>query len=276
MDESLTPTSILMPETFAIVVGVRAAYVVGVDGEIETISFIDAKKRINYGPPPLVCHGPSVAKRLGLDSFSGFDLLELFAFVRPAWFAVPTPQGLAEALNLTPPSGHEDEAMLLFTATKALLRQLSEDAPFIYANVAPKARAMGKGGWQWADVVLAALKNGRENGKRKENKKEAQGLRIWDTLPEWEERPPPPKASDFPVSPDEARSRLKALLSGGVSENRKEQQAFTAGITAAFDPCTDENEPRFVLAEAGTGVGKTIGYIAPASVWAEKMTAAYG
>ena len=29
-------------------------------------------------------------------------------------------------------------------------------------------------------------------------------------------------------------------------------------------------EPRVVLAEAGTGVGKTLGYIAPASLWAEK------
>ena len=270
MDESLTPTSILMPETFAIVAGVRAAYVVGVDGEIETISFNDAKKRIHEGPPPLVCHAPSVAKRLGLNSFSGFDLLELFAFVRPAWFAVPTPQGLAEALNLTPPSGHEDEAMTLFTATKTLLSQLTNDAPFIYGSAAPKARAMAKANWQWAEVVLAALKNGRENGKRNKNKKESQGLRIWDTLPEWEERPPPPKSTDYPVSPDEARSRLKALLSGAASENRKEQQAFTAGITAAFDPPADEDEPRFVLAEAGTGVGKTIGYIAPASVWAEK------
>ncbi len=271
MNESLVPVSILMPETFAIVVGVRAAYVVGVDGEIETISFVDAKKRILSGPPPLVCHAPSVAKRLGLDSFLNFDLLELFAFVRPAWFAVPTPQGLAEALNLTPPSGHEDEAMILFSATKYLLKQLSEDAPFIYASVAPKARAMAKGGWQWADVVLSAIDRGKKDGTKKDaSKKQPGGLRIWDTLPEWEDRPPPPKSTDYPVSPDEARSRLKALLSGAASENRKEQQAFTAGITAAFDPCADEDEPRFVLAEAGTGVGKTLGYIAPASVWAEK------
>ena len=28
--------------------------------------------------------------------------------------------------------------------------------------------------------------------------------------------------------------------------------------------------PQAVLAEAGTGVGKTLGYIAPASLWAEK------
>ena len=31
-----------------------------------------------------------------------------------------------------------------------------------------------------------------------------------------------------------------------------------------------EEEPHVVLAEAGTGVGKTLGYIAPASLWAER------
>lgn len=259
-----------MPETFALVAGVRAAYVVGVDGEIETISFIEAKKRINSGPPPLVCHGPSVAKRLGLDGFAAFDLLELFAFVRPAWFAVPTPKGLAEALNLSPPTAHEDEAMVLFSAAKTMLRQLATDAPFMYGVTAPIAQAMKKGGWLWADTVLSALDAGKKLSAKDGAKKQTAGLRIWDMLPEWEDRPPPPKATDFPVTPIEARSRLKALLSGSASEDRKEQQDFTAGITAAFDACNNMDEPIFVLAEAGTGVGKTLGYIAPASVWAEK------
>ena len=33
---------------------------------------------------------------------------------------------------------------------------------------------------------------------------------------------------------------------------------------------TSPDRPHAVLAEAGTGVGKTLGYIAPASLWAEK------
>ncbi|MEI9900201.1 MAG: hypothetical protein WDN31_08820 [Hyphomicrobium sp.] len=31
-----------------------------------------------------------------------------------------------------------------------------------------------------------------------------------------------------------------------------------------------EDQPKVVLVEAGTGVGKTLGYVAPASLWAEK------
>ena len=37
-----------------------------------------------------------------------------------------------------------------------------------------------------------------------------------------------------------------------------------------FDVPQNEDEPILVLAEAGTVIGKTLGYIAPSSVWAEK------
>ena len=35
----------------------------------------------------------------------------------------------------------------------------------------------------------------------------------------------------------------------------------------------EEGQPNLVLAEAGTGVGKTLGYLAPATVWAAKNNA---
>ena len=41
-------------------------------------------------------------------------------------------------------------------------------------------------------------------------------------------------------------------------------------VTQAFAPRGAPRQPNAVLAEAGTGVGKTLGYIAPASLWAEK------
>src|SRR5262249_56201922 len=42
------------------------------------------------------------------------------------------------------------------------------------------------------------------------------------------------------------------------------------GVGSAWGPRLVEGEPQFVLAEAGTGVGKTMGYIAPASLWSER------
>src|SRR5690606_30259107 len=67
----------------------------------------------------------------------------------------------------------------------------------------------------------------------------------------------------------EARARLAELL-GGSAEARPSQADYASAASAAFAPREEEDAPALVLAEAGTGVGKTLGYVAPASVWAEK------
>ena len=49
--------------------------------------------------PLLLLNAPLVATRLGYPDLSGLDLLELYAFIHPARFVVPTPKGLAHALG---------------------------------------------------------------------------------------------------------------------------------------------------------------------------------
>src|SRR5207253_2914441 len=85
----------------------------------------------------------------------------------------------------------------------------------------------------------------------------------------WQERPPPPPPGNAPVSVADARGRLAALLGEGA-EARPQQADYAAAVAAAFAPRDRPDAPHAVLAEAGTGVGKTLGYIAPASLWAEK------
>ena len=95
------------------------------------------------------------------------------------------------------------------------------------------------------------------------------GLAIWNNLPEWEDRAPETPPRDFPVEAIEARAQLVKLLGGGAEE-RPEQIQYAGNVTPAFDARSKRGEPSVVLADAGTGVGKTMGYIAPASIWAEK------
>ncbi|NVN42240.1 ATP-dependent DNA helicase, partial [Ameyamaea chiangmaiensis] len=45
---------------------------------------------------------------------------------------------------------------------------------------------------------------------------------------------------------------------------------FASVATHAFAPRAHIGDPQVLLAEAGTGTGKTLGYLAPASVWAEQ------
>src|SRR3546814_17685032 len=72
----------------------------------------------------IMLNAPLVGQRLGYPELSGLDLLELFAFVFPARFAVPTPKGFAHALGLAPPKDDADAAPFLRRAAEALLERM--------------------------------------------------------------------------------------------------------------------------------------------------------
>src|SRR6185436_11622192 len=61
-----------------------------------------------------------------------------------------------------------------------------------------------------------------------------------------------------------------ARVASMVGQMRPEQASYSDAATYAFGPREQVGAPRVALVEAGTGTGKTLGYLAPASVWAEK------
>jgi len=251
---------VLVPRAPALVAGFREILWLSPEGEIEALSPEEAHTRLD-GETPMVCHARAVARRLDMAGFAALDLLELFAFVRPAQFCVPTPRGLAAALGLAPPGTMAEACVTLATAARALLQQLQAESE---PDIRVIAEAADQAGWTWGPAVLAALPPGEPGAVRR-----AAGLRVWQSLAEWQERPPPPPPGNAPVSPEDARTRLAALLGDGA-EARPQQADYAAAVAAAFAPRDRPDRPQAVLAEAGTGVGKTLGYIAPASLWAEK------
>ncbi|MDA1090886.1 MAG: ATP-dependent DNA helicase, partial [Proteobacteria bacterium] len=116
--------------------------------------------------------------------------------------------------------------------------------------------------WPWAGAVLAALGDSDTNTKKS-------AMQVWNFLDEWQDQPPETPPGNQPVGDDETRGRLAELL-GSRAEKRDEQVQYALSCGLAFQPPGKAGESTLVLAEAGTGVGKTLGYIAPASVWAEK------
>ena len=218
--------------------------------------------------PPILCHAPATARRLGVPVFPARDALELFAFVRPATFCLPTPRGLADALGLTVSSGLVAEAEALQAATAALLDQLAKLDGEPLREAAETARVMARAGWPWGPECMAAL-NTIAPAAPEPGHTSLSPLRVWMKLREWQDEPPPPPPSALPVAPEEARQRLADLV-GDTREARTQQADYAAAASAAFAPRDAAGEPRVVLAEAGTGTGKTLGYIAPASLWAEK------
>ena len=250
----------LVPHAPVLVAGFREVLWLDPDGQIEALAPADARSRVER-ETPMLCHGPATARRLDAPAFPALDLLELFAFVYPARFCVPTPRGLAEALGLAPPHSLPEACVTLATVARALLEKLAEE---VDPEVRAIAEVMDRAGWLWGPAVLAALPPAEPNALRK-----AAGLRVWIRLDEWSEPAPAPPPGNEPVSPEEARSRLTKLL-GAVAEPRPQQSDYAAAVTVAFAPRDQPDQPQAVLAEAGTGVGKTLGYIAAASLWAEK------
>ena len=250
---------VLLPEAPAMVLRASGVVWLNPEGDVETIGRAEAIRRFESGARPLFCHGRAIGRRLGA-SVSGHDVVELFAFVRPARFAPPTPRGLAGAMGLDPPETAEAEAASLFAVARALMSELADDRD---AETAAIAKVMAAAGWAWGPAVLAAL------GVDPSERAHTAALEVWRRLPEWQEHTPPPPPGSQPVDPAEARARLTRLL-GDRSEPRPSQADYASAVSAAFLPREHEDQPRMVLAEAGTGVGKTLGYVAPASVWAEK------
>lgn len=256
---------LMLPEAPTLAVGLATAVWLSADGEIEELTLKEAAERAELRRPVL-CHGPAVARRLDIARFPCFDVLELYAFVRPARFCVPTVDGLAVALDLPPPKDLAARATLLLTGASALLRELSM-RPRDRDDL-PVAWAMARGGWHWGVAVLAAL--GEEADERE--RAPSAGLDVWRNLPEWQDHAPLPAPGNLSVTPSDSRARLADLLGEGA-ESRPSQSDYASAVSPVFTPRDEEDEPNVVLAEAGTGVGKTLGYIAPASVWAERNEA---
>jgi len=256
---------LLMPEAPALVASHGRATLLTPDGEVLTLTGARIAEALAEYPAPLLVHAPATARRLDLPRFlDALDLLELFAFALPAQSAPPTPRGLALVLDLPLPEDDEAAAALLPEIASRLLRALADEAraPSGREAAGMAAQLASAAAWPWVPSVLAAL--GLPDAKPERN-----AFKTWRRLPDWEETAAPPPPASHAVSGTDARRRLAEMLGGG-SEQRPQQADFASAAAAAFAPREAEGSPHMILAEAGTGTGKTLGYIAPASLWAER------
>ncbi|MGI8706421.1 MAG: ATP-dependent DNA helicase [Sphingomicrobium sp.] len=207
--------------------------------------------------PHILLNAPLVGQRLGYADLSGLDLLELFAFIHPARFAVPTPAGLSRLAGIDPAAGDAEAAALLQKIASRLLDTLADPDWAEREGAWTVNSSLQRLGWSWAPLVAMRLER-PERGERM----------LFSRLPQWEEsgEPPPPLAAS--VDPEEAKRTLDRLT--GRAETREGQRSMAAAAAGVFAPRRSRDGPNMLLAEAGTGIGKTLAYLAPASVWAER------
>jgi ATP-dependent DNA helicase DinG len=232
-------------------------------GEAQALTTAEARNLIASGDV-LICHAMFASQRLNARLVKPlFDLLELFAFVKPGEPCLPSSLGLARALNLVEPHTPEDSARILHKSAGALFDALAGFPPDEKERARKTASFMAKAGWRWGPAVLAVL------GEPEAMTSPLAGIDAWRRLAEWEDEPPPARPGSQAVDTEEAQARLTQLI-GRKGAMRPLQQDFTAAATAAFALRLRAGSPRIALVEAGTGTGKTLGYLAPASLWAEK------
>jgi ATP-dependent DNA helicase DinG len=233
------------------------------DGGLKLLSRADGAALLRSGDV-LVAHAGFVAGRLRTEIAQPvFDVLELFAFVRPCQPCVPSALGIARALGLTIPDNPEAVIATLHAAAEQLLDEIPRLDEGVKSGLRPMTQTLAKAGWRWAPLIIDLI------GTSDLQRAPLAGFEVWNKLPEWEDSPPPPKASSLPVSAQEARARLQQIV-GLSGEERPEQRAYSDAASYAFEPRDRVGSPKIALVEAGTGIGKTLGYLAPASLWAEK------
>jgi len=224
------------------------------DGRVEAVGRGAAIARAAE-TPMIMLNAPLVGNRLGYPDLSGLDLLELFAFVHPARFAVPTPKGLADALGIASPAGDEAAARFLREAAAALVGALAGDWPE-HEGAWAAAQSLYRLRWPWGAMVAERLRRPERDERW-----------LFSRLPEWEEGGGRAQPRAVRIGGEAAVARLVALTGAGA-ETRQGQRDYAAAAARVFAPREAEGRPNLLLAEAGTGIGKTLGYLAPASLWA--------
>jgi ATP-dependent DNA helicase DinG len=262
---ALSPALDLAP-TLVVLPGGRCALA---DGAGSREVSAEAARAVFADGPALVAHAGITAQRLGLRTPPRaprlFDALELWAFARPARFCAPTAAGLAMAAGLPEPRGAEAQASALREVVTLLLVELASRPTPSRDEALAQAETLGRAGWAWAPAAIGALRSGPLGRPWR-----GAGLDVWSRLAEWEDEGPPGEPGSEPLDPVAAQARLAELLGRAeLAEARPAQAQFAGEAAHAFQPREREGEPMMMLAEAGTGVGKTLGYLAPASLWAE-------
>lgn len=213
-----------------------------------------------FATPILTCYAPRLLTLLGQRQLPHCaDILELYAFACPAQPCPPTIAGIAAVLGHDAEIGEAEDAALYLPILVAALLQRVKTAP---DQAEMQAILTLTPDWIWCDTLRFV------SGKCAES--DPALTRLLHRLLTWSTAAPRPETPAYAITDDAALARLTHLrdtLHGSTQEARDDQQRYATAITGIFTPA---DTAQVVVAEAGTGVGKTLGYLAPSLAWTDQ------
>ena len=153
-----------LSEVIALAPAPPGAAVCGTDGACRRVSREEARAIFISGDV-LVAHAGFAAGRLKAAPLKPlFDVLELFAFVRPGQPMVPSALGLARLTGIETPDSPEAAARALLDIAEGLLKEAADWPLETRQRLAPLLDTMGRAGWRWAAPLKAAIKEEVQQG----------------------------------------------------------------------------------------------------------------
>ena len=144
----MLPATDSLSGLIALVPAPPGAVICDAAGQCRRVAREEARALLQSGQV-LVVHGAFVAGRLKTAIATPlFDVLELFAFVRPGQPAVPSALGLARLTGLDMPGTPEDAARLLTRIATLLLEEVAGLPLEGRIKLAPLLDTLGRAGWR--------------------------------------------------------------------------------------------------------------------------------
>ncbi len=199
-----------------------------------------------------------------LTNFSGkiLDFMVLYFLIYPNGFCVPTIDSVAHSMDFDINGYSPDSPKILQSLTNFALakaKNLNSDGVVIL-------NCLNHYGWGFAPHI---------QGEYPKLQPVPALLALIDKIKEWEFIAPKNSGSEIAITDQETFHRLLTMR-GMLAEERPSQKAYSLGALEAFQPRRTDSQANIIIAEAGTGTGKTYGYLSPASLFAEKnLTAVF-
>jgi ATP-dependent DNA helicase DinG len=197
------------------------------------------------------------------------DLLELYAVLYPTLYVSPSLIGMCNRFKIKVLPKVENQPILIFEILNHMLNDLKAFAMDEKQNIISILKFMASDGFLWSSYILKFLGEDFDNSTLSYDKKDVEALKVFKVLKEFDFSELEKIDNDcevFSINEVDTVVKLKEI-NNIYKEKRESQTLYSLEATKIFN---NDDVLNVACCEAGTGIGKTVGYLAPVLAFLEK------